>query len=64
MSVLFLVLFGALIVIGWRLIWLHDNSFNRFWHRNVWSVLGVWSVLVGVFGIIIAIGAICGGVLQ
>ena len=63
MSELFIVLFVALIVIGWMLIWLHDNSLNLFWQRNVWSVLGVFLVLIGVFGNIFAIAEICGGVL-
>ena len=61
---MFIVLFMAFIVSGWGLIWLHDNSRNTFWHSEVWSVVGVCAVLVGVFGTILALGAICGGVLQ
>ena len=63
MSELLLVLSIALIVIGWRLIWLHDISRNRFWHKNVWAVSGVFSVLVGVFGAILSVGKMFGGVL-
>lgn len=61
---LFLVLFVAFMAFGWGLIWLHDTSSNPFWHRNVWPVVGVCAVLVGVFGTTISIGAMCGGVLQ
>ena len=60
---LLIILCVALIALGWRLIWLHDISINRFWHHNVWAVLGVCSVVGGVFGTIYALGKIFGGVL-
>ena len=64
MSELLACLFVALIVIGIRLIWLHDTSTNCFWHHNVWAVLGVCAAVVGDFGTIYAMGKIFGGVLE
>ena len=55
---LLLILCVALIVIGWWMIWQHDTSRNTQWHRNVWVVLGVCSVLIGVFGTLFALGEI------
>lgn len=56
MAELLIVLFVALIVIGWCLIWLHDNK--SYWQSNWWSVLGLWAVAIGVFGTLFALGAI------
>ena len=63
MSELLLVLFVLLIGLGVRLLWLHDLSSKGFWHYTVWSVLGVLSVVAGVFGTVYCLGEIFGGVL-
>ena len=59
-----IILFVALMAIGWYFIWLHDTSLNHFWQRNVWVVSGACSVVVGVFGTIYSMGKIFGGVLE
>ena len=59
-----LILSVALIVFGWRTIWLHDISANRFWHSNWWAVAGVLSVLIGEGGVIYSFGKMFGGVLE
>ena len=61
MAELLIVLFVALTVTGWCLIWLHDVSPNTFWQSNWWSVLGLCAVAIGVFGSIFAIGGSANG---
>lgn len=59
-----LILSIALIVFGWRTIWLHDTSTNHFWHSNWCVVAGLLSVVIGDGGAIYAFGKIFGGVLD
>ena len=63
MAEVLLVLFVALMPIGWYLIWLHDTSTNPLWQRNVWAATGLCSVVVGAFGTIYTMGKVFGGVL-
>ena len=55
---LLVILFVALIAIGWILVWVHDNSPKHFWQYDVWSVVGVLSVAIGVLGTILSLGTI------